>query len=188
MLNSMGIQPNILIARSEKPLDKRRVERLSLFCNLDQRDVMTSYDVKSVYEIPVILDKQGLTDRVTSKLGLEQRKANLTDWSSFIDNLKSKKEKVARIAIVGKYFATGEYQLKDSYAALFDAIDHASWASGAQPEVMWVDAEEVEKKGVEEVLGKLEIDGIIVPIGWGERGAEGMISAATYAREKRSLI
>jgi CTP synthase len=185
MLNSMGIQPDILIARSEKPLDKRRTERLSLFCNLDERDVMTSYDVKSVYEIPVILDNQGLTERITTKLSLDPKKANLSEWSNFIEKVKNKKEKTVKIAIVGKYFSTGEYQLKDSYAALFDAIDHASWAHDLQPEVEWVDAEKIEKIGVEEVLGKLNIDGIIVPIGWGERGAEGMIAAATYAREKK---
>jgi CTP synthase len=181
----MGIQPDILIARSEKPLDKRRTERLSLFCNLDERDVMTSYDVKSVYEIPVILDNQGLTERITTKLSLDPKKANLSEWSNFIEKVKNKKEKTVKIAIVGKYFSTGEYQLKDSYAALFDAIDHASWAHDLQPEVEWVDAEKIEKIGVEEVLGKLNIDGIIVPIGWGERGAEGMIAAATYAREKK---
>ena len=186
MLNSMGIQPDILIARSERPLDQRRKERLSLFCNLDARDVMTSYDVESVYEIPVIFYKQGLVDRVTSKLSLKNSQTDILEWENFIEhNVKAKKEKKAKIAIVGKYFATGEYQLKDSYAALFDAIDHAAWTQGAQPLVEWVDAEKVEKEGVDKVLGKLDIDGIIVPIGWGERGSEGMISTATYARRQK---
>jgi CTP synthase len=88
-----------------------------------------------------------------------------------------------RIAIVGKYFGTGEYQLRDSYAALFDAINHAAWEVGVDVESHWVDAEKVEKEGMEKVVGP--VDGIIVPIGWGERGFEGKVKAASYAREKK---
>lgn len=100
-----------------------------------------------------------------------------------VKKIKKPKKRQLNIAIVGKYFGTGEYQLRDSYAALFDAIDHASWKAGADVKTYWVDAEKVEKEGVEKVLGKP--DGIIVPIGWGERGSEGMIQAASYARKKK---
>ncbi len=185
MLNSMGIQPDILIGRSTKPLDKRRIERLSLFCNLDPRDVMTSYDVKSVYEIPLILNDQDIVERITAKLGIETRKPEVAKWEEFVDKLKAKKTKKIHIAIIGKYFSTGEYQLKDSYAALFDAIDHACWTLDCEPEIQWISAEKVEAEGMEKMLEGKEIDGIVVPIGWGERGAEGMIQAASYARKKK---
>jgi len=185
MLNSMGIQPDILIGRSTRPLDSRRIERLSLFCNLNPKDVMTSYDVKSVYEIPLILNEQNIVERITSKLGIENKPAQVEEWTKFVDRVKSKKTKKAHIAIVGKYFATGEYELKDSYAALFDAIDHACWDLECEPEIQWISAEKVEKEGMEKVLEGKTVDGIIVPIGWGERGSEGMIAAASYARTNK---
>ncbi|MBI2195949.1 MAG: CTP synthase, partial [Candidatus Levybacteria bacterium] len=114
------------------------------------------------------------------KLGLSAKKPNLTAWKKLIDKLKAKKSKQIEITIVGKYFGTGEYQLKDSYAALFDAIDHAACQAGVDVKTRWVDAQKVEKEGVT-LIGKP--DGIIVPIGWGERGAQGMIAAASYARK-----
>ena len=181
-LNSLGIQPDFVITRSEKLLDTRRRDRLALFCNMHRDDVISSPDVPSVYEIPFILHSQGLDTKILKKLGLKAKKPNLTDWEKFVESTKSHKKK-ARIAIVGKYFGTGEYQLRDSYAALFDAIDHASWKEGVKTETVWLDAEKIEKEGIEKVFSEIgEIDGIIVPIGWGERGAEGMIQTASFAR------
>lgn len=180
-LNSMGIQPDFLIARSTAALDKRRIERLSLFCNLDPRDVMSSSDVKSVYEIPLILQEQGIVDRIATKLSLKKKTPDMKIWKKFVDKLQKPLKHPIRIGIVGKYFSTGEYQLKDSYAALFDAIDHAAWDQSADIQIDWIDAQEIEKKGAKACISK-DIDGIIVPIGWGERGAEGMIEAASYAR------
>ena len=180
-LNSMGIQPDFLIARSTKPLDARRIERLSLFCNLDPRDVMSSSDVKSVYEIPLILQEQGIVDRIATKLSLKKKTPDMKIWKKFVDKLQKPLKHPIHIGIVGKYFSTGEYQLKDSYAALFDAIDHAAWDQSADVKIDWIDAQDIEKKGAKACISK-ELDGIIVPIGWGERGAEGMIEAASYAR------
>lgn len=181
-LNSMGIQPDFIIARSEKYLDKRRRDRFALFCNMHPEDIISNPDVETVYEIPFSLHEQGLDKRILEKLNLPIKIPNLTEWKKLIEKIKAPKKKKVTIAIVGKYFGTGEYQLKDSYAALFDAIDHASWQEGVEVETQWVDAEKVEKDGVE-IIGKP--DGIIVPIGWGERGAEGMIAAADYARKKQ---
>lgn len=181
-LNSMGIQPDFIIARSEKYLDKRRRDRFALFCNMHPEDIISNPDLPSVYEIPLVLQEQGIDKRILGKLGLPVRTPNLTDWKKLIEKIKAPKKKKVTIAIVGKYFGTGEYQLKDSYAALFDAIDHASWEKGVEVETKWIDAEKVEKEGTD-ILGKP--DGIIVPIGWGERGAEGMIAAADYARRKQ---
>ncbi len=181
-LNSLGIQPDFVITRSDKLLDARRKDRLALFCNMHRDDVISSPDVSSVYEIPLILHAQDLDSKILKKLELKVKRPKLNDWERFVSSTKTHKKK-ARIAIVGKYFGTGEYQLRDSYAALFDAIDHASWKQSVKTETVWLDAEKVELEGVEKVFSEIgKIDGIIVPIGWGERGAEGMIAAASYAR------
>ncbi len=182
-LNSMGIQPDFIIARSDSLLDERRRARFALFCNMHPEDILSNPDVKSVYEIPSILSQQGLDKRILQKLGLAVKRPKLTDWENFVNEVKKEKKKEIEIAIIGKYFGTGEYQIRDSYAALFDAIDHASWKIGVKVKTKWVDAEKVEKEGLEKQIGKP--DGIIVPIGWGERGTEGMIAAASYARKKK---
>lgn len=182
-LNSMGIQPDFIIARSEKYLDQRRKDRFALFCNMHPEDIISNPDLQTVYEIPLVLHKQGLPKRILQKLNLTLQEPNLTEWEGLIKKIKEKKSKKIEIAIVGKYFGTGEYQLRDSYAALFDAIDHASWNIGVEVKTRWVDAEKVKKEGAEKVIGRPS--GIIVPIGWGERGAEGMIEAASYARENK---
>lgn len=182
-LNGLGIQPDFIIARSEKPLDQRRKDRFALFCNMHPEDIISNPDIPTVYEIPMVLQEQGLVKRILHKFNLPQREPDMKEWKKFVAKVKAPKKKKITIAIVGKYFGTGEYQLRDSYAALFDAIDHAKWQVGVDVETQWVNAERVEKEGVEKVIGKP--DGIIVPIGWGERGAEGMIAAANYAREKK---
>lgn len=181
-LNSLGIQPDIIVARTDRRLDDRRKERLATFCNINPADVFSNPDVDSPYEIPIILHEQGIEKRIMRKLGLPERDADMSRWQVFIERIKAPKEKTIEIAIVGKYFGTGDYQLRDSYAALFDAIDHACWQAGVGVKTIWVDAEDVEKKGAK-IIGKPH--GIIVPIGWGERGAEGMIAAANYAREQK---
>jgi CTP synthase len=181
-LNSMGIQPDFIVARSDRPLDQRRKDRFALFCNMHPEDIISNPDLDTVYEIPVVLHEQGLDKRILTKLGLEVRQPDLKDWKKLIESIKAPKSKTIEIAIIGKYFGTGDYQLKDSYAALFDAIDHAAWHENVEVVTKWVDAEKIEKNGVQE-LGNP--DGIIVPIGWGERGSEGMIHAANFAREQK---
>lgn len=193
LLNSIGIQPNFIIARSEKYIDQRRRDRFALYCNMHADDIISSPDLESVYEIPFIFHQQNLDGKILSKLNLPPANPSLNQWKSIIDKIKKKKEKTATIAIIGKYFGTGDYQLRDSYAALFDAIDHASWEAGVKVITKWIDAEKIEstaqaafadKTNKEEAINKIigDPDGIIVPIGWGERGAEGMIQAASYAR------
>ena len=188
-LNDLGIQPDFIITRSEKFLDQRRRDRLALFCNMKKEDVISSPDVHSVYEIPLVFNKQGLDRKILKKLKLPFKAPNLREWKKLIKRIKSPASTGSRsagkvkISIVGKYFGTGEYELRDSYAALFDAINHAAWKEGVDTETHWIDAEKVEKEGIEKLLNSP--DGIIVPIGWGIRGAEGMIQAASYAREKK---
>ncbi len=181
-LNSMGIQPDFIVARSENFLDKRRLERFAIFCNVHPENIISNPDTKHPYEVPLILNKQNFAEKILKKLNLKVKKPDLSDWEELVKKIYHKKEKKVTIAIVGKYFGTGDYQLRDSYAALFDALDHASWQTDVELDLKWVDAEKVEKQGVK-IIGKPQ--GIIVPIGWGERGAEGMIKAASYARENK---
>ncbi len=182
-LNSMGIQPDFIVARAERPLDKRRRERFALFCNLPAGHVISSPDAQTVYEVPLEYVEQEFHLKLMDLFGLPRRSAKISDWEKLVRRIKSKKEKTVKIAIVGKYFKTGEYEVRDSYAALFDALDHASWALNVNLQTFWVDAEKVERDGIEAHIGSP--DGIIVPIGWGKRGAEGMITAASYARKNK---
>lgn len=185
-LNSMGIQPDFIVARSEKYIDQRRRERFALFCNMKPEDIITNPDVSSIYEIPLVLHAQGMEEKIMKKLSIPVRKPDLSAWKKLIERLQKVRDLPAgrqvEIAIVGKYFGTGEYQLKDSYAALLDAIEHAAVQSGVQIKNRWIDSERVEREGIK-IIGKP--NGIIVPIGWGERGAEGMITAASYARKNK---
>jgi CTP synthase len=182
-LNSLGIQPDFIVARSEKYIDQRRRDRFALFCNMHPEDIISNPDLDHPYEIPMVLQKQELDKKILKKLGLPVKKPNIQAWENLIKSIKAPKSKKIEIVIVGKYFGTGDYQLRDAYAALFDAIDHASWRLGIDAKTRWVDAEKVEKNGADKEIGKP--DGIIVPIGWGERGAEGMIKAASYARKNK---
>lgn len=182
-LNSMGIQPDFIIARSERYLDKRRRDRFALFCNMHPEDIISNPDLETVYEIPLMLHEQGLDKRILEKLHLPVHKPKLDEWKRFVDKIKAPKKTKVEIAIVGKYFGTGDYQLRDSYAALFDAIDHAAVHEGVEVETHWVDSEKITPENARDMVGKP--DGIIVPIGWGERGAEGMIATANYAREAK---
>ena len=195
-LNSMGIQPDFIIARSEKYLDQRRRDRFALFCNMMPADVISNPDVDFIYEVPLMLSNQDLDKKILQKLGLRAKTSNIEPWKKFVENVKEKNKKEIKIAIVGKYFGTGDYQLRDSYAALFDAIDHASWKLNANVKTKWINAEKVEshfakasrdKKDEASVLKEIigTPHGIVVPIGWGIRGAEGMIKTASYARKNK---
>lgn len=178
-LNSMGIQPDFIIARADKPMDERRRARFALFCSVDPENVIDSVDLPSPYETPLTLAKQKLDEKILSALDLPKKKLIIEPWKRMVERIHAKKTKKATIAIVGKYFATGEYQLRDSYAALMDAIDHASWQLGIDSNVRWIQAEKLEKGSLEYLA---EADGIIVPIGWGPRGVEGKIKAINFAR------
>lgn len=181
-LNSMGIQPDFIIARSEQYIDQRRRDRFALFCNVQSENIISNPDLDCIYEVPIILEKQKLTEKILKRLKMKIRQSKLDSWQKLIKKIKSPRRKTVEIAIIGKYFGTGDYQLKDSYAALFDALDHASWETKQNLKIHWVNAQTIEKSGVS-VIGKP--DGIIIPIGWGERGVEGMIEAANFARTNK---
>lgn len=183
-LQSMGIQPDFIVCRGEKAIDKRRRERLAMFCNVDPDHVINNPDMPSAYEVPMVLEEQQFAQKILAHLNLPDKPAKLDEWKQFLRKVESSKKKIVEIAIVGKYFATGDYELRDSYAALMDALDHAGWNQGVTIKTRWVNAERIEKgEPVENLLGAAR--GIIVPIGWGPRGVEGMITAIKYARENK---
>lgn len=182
-LNEMGIQPDILVGRSERPIDERRKERLALFCNVQPEDVISNPDVDTIYKVPLILSDQNIAERVLKRLGLSSSKKDLKDWRQFVDSIEAAKDKLS-IAIVGKYFGSGDYQLEDVYVSVIEAIKHGSWKNNVSVKLFWIDSEDFEKgKSVESVLGKM--DGIVVPGGFGDRGIEGVIKVIKYAREAK---
>lgn len=181
-LNAMSIQPDFLVARTEGELDDRRRDRLALFCNMHAEDVIVNRDLPSIYSVPLAFHEQGFDSKLLKKLALPEKSADLAAWQQFVKSALSPKSKKLTIAIVGKYFKTGDYNLKDSYHALFEAMDHASISLGVELDIRSINSEVIEKEGTKQLEG---VAGIIVPIGWGARGTEGKIAAIKYAREHK---
>lgn len=178
-LNEVGIQPDIILARAEEPLDKSRIVKLALSTGLENEDIFSAPDVSNTYEIPVNFENKGLTDRVLDKLGLRRKTKDLSDWRKFVNKVQNAK-KAVKIGIVGKYFGSGNFALSDSYVSVIEAIKHASCFNGFKPEIVWIDAGKVEQESMRVLEG---LDGIIVPGGFGSRDIEGKIAAIKYARE-----
>ncbi len=180
ILNSLGIQPDFVFTRSEKPIDKRRRERLALFCNVTDEEIIDNPDVESVYEVPLNLERQSFSQKLFKKTGLSG-KVNLAEWQKMVEKIKRAKKEI-KVALVGKYFVTGDYFLADSYISVVEALKHAGAELGVKPRLTWVDSEKIEKEGTK-ILENF--DGIIVPQGWGSRGIEGKIATIKYAREQK---
>ena len=181
-LIAMSIQPDFLVARSESDLDDRRRERLALFCNLHKDDVIVNRDQKSIYEVPLAFYTQKFDSRVLAKLGLPEKKANLAEWQKLVKKTRASKKQALEVAIVGKYFATGDYNLTDSYHALIETLEHTALNLELDLKLNYINSLRVEKEGTS-ILAKA--DAIIVPIGWGARGTAGKIEAIRYAREHK---
>ena len=180
-LNSMGIQPDMIVGRASEPIDKKRREKISLFTNVQPDDVISNPDVASIYQVPLILDDQQVAERLLIKCGLELRDKDLSAWQKLHQQISSSVKPI-KIGLIGKYFATGDFVLEDVYVSVIEALKHAAWFGGLKPELYWIDAEKVEQQGA----GKLaEMDGIVVPGGFGSRGIEGMIEAVRFAREAK---
>ncbi len=182
-LNSSGIQPDIIVARSEVPLDAPRKRKISIFCNVHEEDVISAPDIESIYEIPLNFEKDHLGKMILKKVGLRDAKENLKDWKKMVDVIKNAKKKV-KIGIVGKYFETGNFTLADSYISVIESVKHAAWFHKVKPELTWLSSEIYEKN--ERKLSELKnFDGIIVPGGFGSRGVEGKIKAIGYCRRNK---
>jgi len=173
-LRSIGIQPDVLICRCDRALEENLKEKLSEFCDVPVESVITAQDATSIYEVPLILEKEGLAQQTLELLALEQRQPDLRQWQTLVENMASPKQGI-EIAIVGKYI-----QLSDAYLSLVEALRHGAIALGSEIKLRWVNAEEIEENRPETYLNN--ISGIIVPGGFGIRGIEGKIQAVAYAR------
>ena len=182
ILNSMGIQPDFLIARAERPLDKKRKERLALFCNMDGADIISNPDVESVYDVAISFDEQQFADRILKRWRLKAREKDLSDWSRLAQTVKAVYNEIP-IAMVGKYFSTGDYVLSDVYLSVIESLKYAGWHHNVKIKMRWVDSEKIEADGPAKYLSG--VAGIIVPGGFGSRGIEGIVQAIQYSRENQ---
>lgn len=176
-LLSMGIQPNVLVLRSEMPIPEDMRNKISLFCNVRPEDVIQNLTAPSLYEVPLWLEEEGLADVVCQHLHLENRKPDLSDWNSMIKRVKNCDKKVT-IGLVGKYV-----ELEDAYLSVAEALRHGGFENGAEVDIKWLQSEDITHDTVADILKGC--DGIIVPGGFGDRGIEGMIEAIKYARENK---
>lgn len=181
-LNSAGIQPDIIIARSEAPLDKPRKEKIATFCNIQQDAIISAPDIAgSIYEIPLNFEKEHLAKTILNFFGLNNRTADLREWEKLVAKIHNGHKEI-NIGIVGKYFETGKFILADSYISVIEAIRHAAWYHNLKANIEWLNAEEYEKDSNALTFLK-QYNGIIVPGGFGARGIEGKIAVARYCRE-----
>lgn len=173
-LRSRGIQPDILVCRTERQLSSNIREKLSLFTDVDINAVIQCRDVQHLYEVPLFLEQEGLAVRVLERLHLPNDTPDLTEWRDLVERVK-RPAKTVTVAIVGKYV-----MLSDAYISVVESLKHAGAKTGCAVNIKWVLSEDIEKHGAKEYLG--EVDGILVPGGFGDRGIEGKIQAAEYAR------
>jgi CTP synthase len=182
-LNSAGVQADIIIARGSTTLDKKRKEKIALFCNVPYENVISAPDVKSIYDIPLNFEQDKIGETIERVLSLPKKRANLAKWKKFVIKTKNGKEKV-KIAVVGKYFDSGDFVLADVYISILEALKFSSYESGVGIEIACVNSKDFESKKVSLSILK-KYDGIIVPGGFGESGVEGIISAISYARKEK---
>lgn len=182
-LNSTGINADVIIARGTHELDQPRLEKLAVFCGVKPEHCISAPDVSSIYQIPKVLESQQLGNKLLKILGLKPRVTNLKPWMDFVNKIDHSKKEV-KVAVVGKYFATGDFTLADSYHSVIEAIKHAAWFHNYKPVLTWIDSEDFERdpKAVKKLAA---YDGLIVPGGFGTRGIEGIITAIKYARESK---
>jgi len=184
-LNSYGVQPDIIIARSSVPLDERRKEKIAVMCNVPARNIISAPDIDSVYDVPLNFERDKLTDIICKSFRMRNKKENkaLVEWNRFAEGVKNAKEEV-HIAIVGKYFNTGDFVLTDAYLSVLEAIKYSSYKIGKKPVIHTVNARDFEKNNPDySVLSKF--DGILVPGGFGESGIEGKLKVIQWARENK---
>ena len=183
-LNSYGIQPDFIVARSKEPVDEKRKDKLAISCNVPHDHIISAPDIESIYEAPLNFEKDKLGDQLLDALALpEKRRASLAAWKKFSLAAADTKAPEVNIAIVGKYFDTGDFVLADAYLSVIEAIKFSAAKLGRRAKITWVNSKELEKGKSVAILSKYH--GIIVPGGFGESGIEGKIKAIQFAREKK---
>ncbi len=182
-LNSVGLQADVILARAAVPIDQKRKEKIAVFCNINPDHVISAPDLESIYDAPLNYEQDGLGDILCDVLSLPRRASNLRDWEAFAKKVKNGNKKL-KVAVVGKYFMSGEYVLSDVYISVIEALKHAGAELDAHVELTYLDSEEYEKDPL-----KLEdlrrYHGIVVPGGFGSRGVEGIVAVIKYARENK---
>lgn len=182
-LNSAGVQADIIIARGAVSLDKKRKEKIALFCNVPEENVISAPDVDSIYDVALNFEKDKLGETLEKVLGLNKNRVNLLRWKNFVAKTKNGKEKI-KIAVVGKYFDSGDFVLSDVYISVLEALKFSAYESGVGVEIACVNSKDFESKKIPlSILRKY--DGILVPGGFGESGIEGIISAIGYVRREK---
>jgi CTP synthase len=173
-LRSIGIQPDILVCRCDRPLPQGQREKISEFCNVPEEQVITSQDASSIYAVPLMLEREGLAEQTLKLLRMEARQPNLEQWQNLVERMQRPSRQMA-IAIVGKYV-----QLNDAYLSVVESLGHAAIANDIDIKLHWVNAEDIEQHGAANYLA--EMSGIVVPGGFGVRGVDGKVAAIEYAR------
>ncbi len=185
-LNSYGVQPDFIVARSKEPIDEKRKEKLAIWCNVRKDHIIAAPDIRSIYEAPLNFEKDKLSDAILEALKLpEKRKASLAAWKRFTVAASNTKAPEVSIAIVGKYFDSGDFVLSDAYLSVIEAIKFSAAKLGRRPKITWINSKNLEKNGAKTVGVLAKYDGVIVPGGFGESGIEGKIQAIRFAREKK---
>ena len=179
-LRSIGISPDIIVCRSEKPISKEMREKMAMFCDVDPDAVIQNLTAKSIYQVPMLMEEQGLDSIVLRKLELEDKPKDMSGWHDMVGRILKKYDQKVTIAVVGKYVA-----LQDAYISITESLRHAAVANEAELEIKWVNAEEIEAESVDMDKVMEGVNGILVPGGFGNRGIEGKIKAIQYAREHK---
>ncbi len=178
-LREIGIQPDILVCRTEQPMDDDMRQKLSMFCNVEQRAVIEERDVAhSIYELPLMLAKEGMNDLIVQKLGIQCAESDMSGWENIVRRCIKPSCGECKIAVVGKYI-----DLQDAYKSVYESLAHAGIGNDCAVKIVRVDSQDVEKQGAEKILAG--VDGILIPGGFGDRGIEGKILATKYARENK---
>ena len=179
-LRSIGISPDIIVCRSEKEISKDMCEKMAMFCDVDPDAVIQNLTAKSIYEVPMLMEEQGLDTIVLKKLDVEDRPKDMSGWHDMVARILKKYDKKVTIAVVGKYV-----ELQDAYISITESLRHAAVFNEAELEIKWVNAETIEGADVKMDEVMADVDGILVPGGFGDRGIEGKIKAIQYARENK---
>ena len=179
-LRSIGISPDIIVCRSEKPISKEMREKMAMFCDVDPDAVIQNLTARSIYEVPMLMEEQGLDTIVLRKLEMEDKPKDMQGWHDMVARILKKYDKKVTIAVVGKYVA-----LQDAYISITESLRHAAVANEAELDIHWVNAEEIEADDTDMTKVMAGVDGILVPGGFGNRGIEGKIKAIQYAREHK---
>ncbi|WP_304228877.1 CTP synthase [Phascolarctobacterium succinatutens] len=179
-LRSIGISPDIIVCRSEKPISKEMREKMAMFCDVDPDAVIQNLTARSIYEVPMLMEEQGLDSIVLRKLEMEDKPKDMQGWHDMVARILKKYDKKVTIAVVGKYVA-----LQDAYISITESLRHAAVANEAELDIHWVNAEEIEADDTDMDKVMAGVDGILVPGGFGNRGIEGKIKAIQYAREHK---